>query len=80
LGNPVDFVFYSRFLISVQQSDIMLLYCDFSLEYLSYVYSNQPPPRLPYITLHRSRKYDLGDSTVRREAAVAILALGEYSK
>jgi hypothetical protein len=58
----------------------MLLYCDFTLDYLSYVYSDQPPPRLPYITLHRSRKYDLGDPTERKEAAAAILALGEYFK
>ncbi|KAG9240224.1 hypothetical protein BJ878DRAFT_579211 [Calycina marina] len=69
-----------RFLISVHQSDIMIVYCDFSPEYLGYMYSDQPPPHLPYITLHRSRKYNLGDPTERREAAETIVAFGEYFK
>lgn len=69
---------HSRFLISVHQSDVTIAYCEFSMEYLSYIYSEQRPQHLPYITMHRSRKYDLCDSTERRLAAQAIVALAEY--
>ncbi|KAL5351060.1 hypothetical protein ACLOAV_004635 [Pseudogymnoascus australis] len=67
-----------RFLISVHQSDVTIAYCEFSMEYLSYIYSEQRPQHLPYITMHRSRKYDLCDSTERRLAAQAIVALAEH--
>ncbi len=80
MNKTIDFIPHSRFLISVHQSDIMIVYCDFSTEYLSYMYSDRPPPYLPYITLHRSRRYDLGDPIERREAAATIVALGEYFK
>jgi hypothetical protein len=73
----VNLSYYSRFLISVHQSDIMIMSCEFSKEYLHYIHSNQPPPQLPYITLHRSRRYDLGDPTERTEAAEVIVALIE---
>ena len=71
-------MFLSRFLVSVHQSNIMIVSCYFSSDYLSYIYSDQPPTHLPYITLHRSRKYDLGDPMERKEATEAIVALNEY--
>lgn len=56
----------------------MIVSCYFSSEYLNYIYSDQPSPHLLYITLHRSRKYDLADPVDRREATEAIVALDEY--
>ncbi|KAJ8065840.1 hypothetical protein OCU04_004944 [Sclerotinia nivalis] len=69
-----------RFLVSVHQTDMMIIGCDFSLDYLEYVYSYEQPDHLPYVVLKRSRKYDLGNPEDRIDAAKAIVALDEYLK
>ncbi|ESZ91266.1 hypothetical protein SBOR_8359 [Sclerotinia borealis F-4128] len=74
----LDAVKRRRFLISVHQTDITIVYCNFSSKYLRYIYSKEPLSDPPHITLHQSCKFDLSDPTGRREAAEAIIALNEY--
>ena len=67
----------SRFLISIHQATIVFLHADFAPEYIAYIYSKTPPPKLPHLIIHRSRDFDLEVPEHRKLAAETIIALAK---
>jgi hypothetical protein len=59
----------------VHQTNIAFLHADFSEEYMDFIYSSHPPQQLPYLTVYRSREYDLGVPDERLMAAETLVAL-----
>jgi hypothetical protein len=68
----------SRFLISIHQQNMVFLEADFSEGYIKYIYSRNDMPEAPYLTIYRSREYDLARKEDRKAAAEVLIALAEW--
>jgi len=68
----------NRFLISIHHTNIVVLHADFSPEYMAYIYSKTPPPKLSHLVIHRSRDFDLEVPEHWKLAAETIVALAKF--
>jgi len=72
-------IWCSIFLISIQQTNLHLLHTTITTEYLEYLLSsNDNNQSLPFLTVNKSKGYDLEQIKERQHAAELVIALVKF--